>query len=158
MPELVRRFPNITVVDVSAILAQLRNILDQVARAVQFIFLFTLAAGAVVLYGAVAASYDERRHELAILRALGGVRRQLGQALWVEFAAIGALAGLLASCGSLIIGMAVARQVFSLELAPSLGVIPLATMGAAIAVALVGRGAAAGLFRASPLESLRAAG
>src|SRR5690606_32608376 len=50
---LVQRFPNLTVIDVGQILRQLRAVIDQVAQAVQFVFLFTLAAGVVVLYAAL---------------------------------------------------------------------------------------------------------
>ena len=50
---LVRDFPNITNVDVSASIAQVQGVLDQVMRAVEFLFGFTLAAGLVVLFAAV---------------------------------------------------------------------------------------------------------
>jgi putative ABC transport system permease protein len=89
----VRDFPNLTVIDVAAILRQLQSIMEQVARAVQFVFLFTLAAGVIVLYAALASAAEERRYELAVMRALGGRGEQLRRALLAEFAAIGALPG-----------------------------------------------------------------
>jgi putative ABC transport system permease protein len=88
---LIRDFPNLTVIDVAAILRQLQSIMDQVARAVQFVFLFTLAAGVIVLYAALASAAEERRYELAVMRALGARREQLRRALLAEFAAIGGL-------------------------------------------------------------------
>ncbi len=94
--DLVRQFPNLTVIDVAALVRQLQTTLDQVARAVQLVFGFALLAGLVVLYAALQASAGERNHELAVLRALGGRRRQLHQALFAEFATLGAIAGLLA--------------------------------------------------------------
>jgi putative ABC transport system permease protein len=69
-----------------------------VARAVQLVFGFAVLAGLAVLYAALQASADERRHELAVLRALGARRSQLASALLAEFAVLGALAGLLAGC------------------------------------------------------------
>jgi putative ABC transport system permease protein len=78
---LVREFPNLTVIDVAAILRQLQSIMDQVARAVQFVFLFTLAAGVIVLHAALATAAEERRYELAVMRALGARREQLRRAL-----------------------------------------------------------------------------
>jgi hypothetical protein len=98
IPELVRRFPNITVIDVAALVRQLHATIDQVARAVQLVFGFAVLAGLAVLYAALQASADERRHELAVLRALGARSRQLAAALLAEFAALGALAGLLGRC------------------------------------------------------------
>ena len=68
---LVREFPNLTVVDVAAIVRQLQSVLDQVAQAVQFIFLFTLAAGIAVLHAALGTAFAERRFELAVMRSLG---------------------------------------------------------------------------------------
>jgi putative ABC transport system permease protein len=68
---LVRAFPNITNVDMSATLAQVQGVLDQVIRAVEFLFAFTLAAGLVVLFAAVTATREERAREFAIMRAVG---------------------------------------------------------------------------------------
>lgn len=86
--QLVRAFPNLTVIDVGAILRQLQHIMDQVAQAVQFVFLFTLIAGVIVLYATFATAADERRYELAVMRALGARRDQLRRALLAEFAAV----------------------------------------------------------------------
>jgi hypothetical protein len=91
IPELVRAFPNLTVIDVAALVRQLHATIDQVARAVQLVFGFAVLAGLAVLYAALQASSDERRHELAVLRALGARSRQLSSALLAEFAALGAL-------------------------------------------------------------------
>ena len=66
------------VVDVAAIVRQLQTIIGQVAQAVQFVFLFTLAAGIIVLYAALASAADERRYELAVMRALGARRGRRG--------------------------------------------------------------------------------
>lgn len=112
---LTREFPNLTVVDIGSILKQIQSVLDQVIRAVEFLFLFTLAAGALVLYAALIGSQDERTREAGLLRALGATRRQLSRAQWIEFALIGALAGFLAASGAAAIGWALARYVFHFE-------------------------------------------
>ncbi|WP_294271051.1 FtsX-like permease family protein, partial [Propionivibrio sp.] len=114
---LIREFPNLTVVDVAAIVRQLQAIMDQVAQAVQFIFLFTLVAGIIVLYAALASAAEERRYELAVMRALGARREQLRRALLAEFAAIGGLAGLIAAFGALAVGQFLANRVFQFEVA-----------------------------------------
>ncbi len=109
---LVQRFPNITVIDTGAIFRQVQDIVDQVVRAVEFLFVFTLAAGVLVLYAALLSSRDERTREAALLRALGASRRQLTRAQLAEFAGIGALAGLLAAAGATVVGWALATHAF----------------------------------------------
>lgn len=153
---LVARFPNLTVIDVGAILRQLQDVMGQVARAVQFIFLFTLAAGAIVLYGALTTAFDERRYELAIQRALGATGAQLRRALLAELAIIGALAGLVAGGGAALVGHLLASRVFQLDLGFDPWLLPLAT-GTGMALSLgVGWLGMARLLEAPPLLALRA--
>ena len=95
--ELVERFPNLTVIDVEAMLAQVRDTADQVSMVVQVVFWFSLAAGILVLLAAISASQDERLLEGGVMRVLGGSRRQLRLAQASEFAAIGLLSGLVAA-------------------------------------------------------------
>ena len=152
---LVRAFPNLTVIDVTAMLRQLQVVTDQAARAVQFVFLFTLAAGIVVLHAALASAIEERRYELAILRALGARLGQLRLAVLAEFAAVGALAGLIAALASMAFGQVLARAMFSLNLAPSWWLPPAALCGGALLVVAAGGVAAARLLRQTPLDALR---
>ena len=109
---LSQRFPNMTVVDTSAILRQVNAMMDQVIRAVQFVFLFALGAGVLVLYAALLATQDERVHEAAVMRALGASRAQVLAAQRAEFLALGLVAGVLAAVGATAIGFAIAQQVF----------------------------------------------
>ena len=153
---LVGEFPNLTVIDVAAILRQLQSIMDQVARAVQFIFLFTLAAGVIVLHAALASAAEERRYELAVMRALGARREQLRRALLAEFAAIGGLAGLIAALAAMGVGQFLARQVFRFEVAIDPWLPLAATCCGAILVTAAGWFAAARLLHSAPLEALRA--
>ncbi len=157
IPELVRRFPNITVIDVAALVRQLHATIDQVARAVQLVFGFAVLAGLAVLYAALQASADERRHELAVLRALGARRRQLSSALLAEFAALGLLAGLLAGIAASLIGWGLARFAFRLDYLPQ---VELWFVGAAVGMALVlvaGWLGVAPMLRRSAMLTLRAA-
>jgi putative ABC transport system permease protein len=112
---LVREFRNLTVIDTGAVLAQIRSVLDQVSRAVQFVFVFALAAGVLVLYAALSATQDERGHEAALVRAFGAARRQLWQAQLFELSALGSIAGLLAGLGASAIGWLLAHQVLHFE-------------------------------------------
>lgn len=110
--QLTRDFPNLTVMDVGAIVKQLQDVLDQVITAVEFLFLFTLTSGVLVLYAALAGSQDLRMREAALLRALGATRSQLSQAQWVEFILVGSLAGLFAAAGASAIGWVLATFAF----------------------------------------------
>ncbi len=109
---LVRQFPNITNVDMASTLAQVQQVLDQVIRAVEFLFVFTLAAGLVVLFAAVTATREERAREYAIMRAGGARASLLRQVQRAELAGVGLLAGFLASAVAMAIGWALARYAF----------------------------------------------
>ncbi|MDT8989458.1 FtsX-like permease family protein [Curvibacter sp. APW13] len=112
---LVRRFPNVTNVDMTLTVNQIQRVLDQVIRAVEFLFGFTLAAGLVVLFAAVTATREERAREFAIMRAVGARNSLLRQVQRAELAGVGALAGLLASVVALAVGWALARYVFEFD-------------------------------------------
>ena len=66
--ELVAAFPNITVIDVGALVTQVREIMTRVVEAVQFVFLFTLAAGVIVLVAALKATQAERLYDAVIMK------------------------------------------------------------------------------------------
>jgi len=158
MNALTQRFPNLTVVDVSAVLRQFQAVLDQVVAAVQFVFLFAVAAGLVVLYAALAATEDERRREAALLRSLGALKRQVRAAYRVEFLLLGLVAGLLGAIAATAIGELLAYRVFRLNIQPNYW---LAALGPAAGVALVMASAALGLrrtFSSPPSVTLREAG
>src|SRR5690606_5046302 len=97
---LVQTCPNLSVIDVAAVLAQVEEVTGKLALIVQFVFGFALLAGLVVLYAALQATHDERDHELAVLRTLGARNALLRQAMLTEFAVLGAVAGLLAGVAS----------------------------------------------------------
>jgi putative ABC transport system permease protein len=109
---LTRQFPNLTVIDVSGIIRQLQEVLDQVVTAVEFLFLFTLASGVLVLYAALMGSTAERTREAGLLRALGATRGQLASAQRIEFVLVGGLSGLLAASGAAALGWALAEYQF----------------------------------------------
>jgi putative ABC transport system permease protein len=88
---LVQRNPNILAIDVGDLVRQVQGIMDSVSRAIEFVFLFTLAGGLLVLQAAIASTQDERRFDAAILRTLGASQRQLAAAQAAEFLLLGAL-------------------------------------------------------------------
>jgi putative ABC transport system permease protein len=116
---LSREFPNITSIDVSTQIAQVQRVLDQVIRAVEFLFGFTLAAGLVVLFAAVTATREARAREFAVMRALGAGGRLLAQVQRAELLGVGALAGVLASLAAIAVGWGLARYAFDFSWNPS---------------------------------------
>lgn len=112
LAELVRQYPSVTVLDVEALMGKVREIMDRVIAAVEYVFLFTLAAGLVVLYAAIQATLDERRFESAVLRTLGARRKVVRESLLAEFATLGLLAGVLAAAAATLLGFVLAQQVF----------------------------------------------
>jgi putative ABC transport system permease protein len=113
--QLVRTFPNITEIDLTSTLNQVQAVLDQVIRAVEFLFGFTLAAGVVVLFAAVTATREERAREFAIMRAVGAGSALLRQVQRAELAGVGLLAGFLASVVASVVGWALAKYAFGFE-------------------------------------------
>ncbi|MFT4266900.1 MAG: FtsX-like permease family protein [Xenophilus sp.] len=134
---LVRQFPNVTNVDMSATIAQVQRVLDQVIRAVEFLFGFTLAAGLVVLFAAVTATREERAREFAVMRAVGARAALLRRVQRAELAGVGLLAGLLASIVASVIGWGLARWVFEFSWTAS----PLVPLAGGVAGALLALGA-----------------
>ena len=155
---LVNQFPNLSVIDIAAVLAQVQAMMDKLIVVVQFVFGFSLAAGLVVLFAALQATHDEREYELAMLRTLGARNNQVRHALMAEFLALGAVAGVLAGIGASAIGWVLADQVFRMDYVP--GVLPVSA-GAALGALGVLAGGWVGVRRLlgrPPLASLRALG
>jgi len=116
--QLVQKFPNLTIFDVDAIMAQVRRIIERVALAVEYVFVFTLLSGLMVMFAAIHSSRDERIHEAAILRTLGARRSQLLGSLLLEYTGLGLLSGLVAAVSAGVVGMVVAERIFQLSYLP----------------------------------------
>ncbi|MCX7232005.1 MAG: ABC transporter permease, partial [Burkholderiales bacterium] len=154
---LVRRFPNITNVDMSSTFAQVQRVLDQVTRAVEFLFAFTLAAGLVVLFAAVTATREERAREFAILRAMGARSSLLRQVQRAELLGVGLLAGLLASLVASVVGWALAHYVFQFEWVVSLWVPLWGSLSGALLALAAGWWGLRDVLRRPVVETLRRA-
>ena len=114
MNQLVVAFPNFLVIDVATIITQVQKVIEQVTKAVEFVFLFTLLAGIIVLYAAVISTQDERIYEAAIFRTLGARSSQLISAWTVEFVILGGLSGLFASIGASALGYVIGKYTLNL--------------------------------------------
>ncbi|MCI0504983.1 MAG: FtsX-like permease family protein, partial [Gammaproteobacteria bacterium] len=138
LDELVRRFPNLTVIDISVVMNQVRTIMERITRTVEFVFLFTLLAGLTVMYAAIHSTLDQRIRENAILRAIGASRNRLLHGLAAEFAVMGLLAGLLASFCASLAGFVLADRVFELEYQLNLSLWIVGILGGMLGVGAAG--------------------
>ena len=152
---LVKAFPNITNVDMSATLAQVQRVLDQVIRAVEFLFGFTLAAGLVVLFAAITATREERAREFAIMRAVGARASLLRQVQRAELAGVGLLAGFLASVVALAVGWGLARYVFDFNWTGSWTVPVLGSLAGAVLALSAGWWGLRAVLNTPVVETLR---
>jgi putative ABC transport system permease protein len=155
--DIVRRFPSVSVIDIGAILDQVRRSMDRAALAVQYVFLFTLAAGITVLLAAIQATRDERMFESAVLRTLGARRGVVLQGVAAEFTALGLLAGTLAAGGASAIGYLLATRVFELNYSPSAPLWISGLLAGAAIVGVSGTLAVRSVVNQSPVATLRGA-
>jgi len=156
MDDLVRRFPNLLVIDVAAILAQVQRVMDQVVKAIEFVFLFSMVAGLLVLFAALGSTHDEREFDAAVMRTLGASSRQLRTVLAAEFALIGALAGLLAAVGATAIGYVLADRVLNLPYTINPWVWLAGLLIGAVGVTVAGLVGTARVLRTPPMQVFRA--
>ena len=154
---LVRQFPNITNVDMASTINQVQRVLDQVIRAVEFLFAFTLAAGLVVLFAAVTATREERAREFAIMRAVGARASLLRQVQRAELMGVGLLAGFLASAVAVGVGWGLARYVFDFAWTASLWVPLAGALAGAVLALLAGWWGLREVLRRPVVETLRRA-
>ncbi len=154
---LLQQFPNVTSVDLRASFTQVQKVLDQVIRAVEFLFAFTLMAGLLVLTAAVTSTREERKREFAIMRALGATGRLLSQVQTAELMGVGLMAGFLASLVAELVGWGLARFVFEFEWTASLWVPVAGALTGAVLAWVAGWWGLAEVLRQPVSQTLRQA-
>lgn len=158
MSALVQAFPNLTVMDVGAILAEVRRLLDRLTWAIEAVFGFSLAAGVLVLWAATLATHDERALDAAMLRTLGASYRQLRTIALAEFVWLGGVAGGLAALGALGLSAVVSVQMLEVPMRLNLWLLPIGVGGGAVMATLAGWPTTRRLLRVPPLWVLRQLG
>ncbi len=152
--ELVRAYPGVSLLNVDAILGQVRELLTQVTRAVELVLVFVLLAGVSVLYAALTASRPVRAHESGLLRVFGAGNRMLSRVQGAEFAILGLASGLM---GALLAELATAAIYLAwFDMAPRLHLwlwlaLPL---GGALLIGVIGHLLSRDLRRQAPAASL----
>lgn len=154
--DLVLQFPNVTVIDVRAILEQVQGVLDKVTLAITIVGLLVLLSGGLILIGAVAMTKFQRTYEAAILKALGASTRAVGTMLVIEYGVLGTLAGAVGAVGAIVFTWALSRYAIDLPWHPDGGMAAIGLVATALLVAAIGVGASLDVLRRKPLATLRA--
>ena len=155
LDKLVREFTNITLIDIETIMQRVRGIIDRVALAVEFIFLFTLLAGLAVLYAAIQSNQDERRFESAVLRTLGASKKVLMLGLIAEFTMLGALSGLLAGLAATSLAWLLAEFIFRFDYQFDFSVALTGLISGILIVVIAGILGTRSVLTTPPVETLR---
>lgn len=152
---LVREYPNLSVIDIDAVLNQVRSTVDQVSRVVESVFYFSLLAGLLVLIAAVQASQDERLQEAGVMRVLGASKKQLRLAQATEFSSLGLLAGTVAALAASTIAGLITVQVFNLPWRFETTLLLYGIVGGTLLALVTGLWATRRVTEAPPNETLR---
>src|SRR5450759_2335032 len=152
---LIKKFPNLLLIDTEAMIEQVRHIMDQISQTMSAMFMFTLLSGVAVLYAALLATQDERIHEAAILRTLGADSRYLRRLHLSEFAVLGLLSGLFSAAGAVLLGWVLARFVLEIPYQTGIAIWLIGGLGGMTVVMLAGWLATRQVVRMPPLAILR---
>ena len=155
MDALVREYPNLSVIDIDAVLNQVRRTVDQVSRVVESVFYFSLLAGLLVLIAAVQSSQDERLQEAGVMRVLGASKKQLRLAQATEFGSLGLLAGSVAALAASAIAGLITVQVFDLPWRFETSLLLYGVLGGTLLALVTGLWATRRVTEAPPNETLR---
>jgi putative ABC transport system permease protein len=152
---LLREFPTMTVIEVDAIIEQIKTIITQVTMAIELVLGLILISGALVLLASIQASMDERFKQHAILRTLGAGRRLVMGSLVIEFCVLGLFAGVLAAIGAEITVYGLEEQIFELDYEPNPMLWLLGPVIGAVLIGLIGTIATLKVVRTPPTIVLR---
>jgi len=155
LADLVRRFPNITVIDIDVIINRIRTLMERVSVAVEFLLGFTLVIGAIIMLTALKSTEDERRHETALLQTLGARRRWILRGNLAEFALMGLIAGVIAGVAATLTGQWLAQKVFKFEYSFTPMPIFIGLAIGLVFISLIGLLASNRVLSQSPIDTFR---
>ena len=153
--QLVRTYPNVSVIDVRDIIASIRDVIENVTVGVTVVGLVTLVGGILILVGAVAMTKFQKVYEAAIYRTLGASSRLVAAMLAVEYGLLGLLAGTLGAVGGAALSWGLSRHLFNIDWLPAPGLLVTGILGAALVVSVVGVASSLDVLRRKPLATLR---
>jgi putative ABC transport system permease protein len=152
---LVEAYPNVTAIDVSVVLATVRDVVANATMAISIVGGVTVVGGLLILVGAVSMTKFQRLYDAAIYRTLGASTRRLAAMVTIEYGMLGTLAGLLGAVGALGLSWAVATQLFGIDWRPDWLALGLGVVLAGVVVSLIGLVSSADVIVRKPLGTLR---
>jgi putative ABC transport system permease protein len=155
--QLLGKHPNVAVLELDRMIAQMKSIIKQVTDAVMLVLLLSVAAGGLVLLSAVSSSIDNRKQENGLLRAFGSSKSLILGSVLVEFAVIGVLAGSVAIIASELILVALQTMVLNAPVRPHYWYWFLSPVASAILLAVLGCFACRHVVTTPPSTVLRGA-
>ena len=150
-----RAFPNVTLVRVREALGELNAILQALANGIAIASLVTVAAGILVLAGAIASGHRARLYDAVVLKVLGATRARLAAVYAVEYGVLGVLAGITALGAGILAAWAVAKYVIDIPLVIAPAALAITIVGGAAATLLLGLVSGFAALGAKPAERLR---
>lgn len=155
--EIGRKFPTVTILELDQLIERIRTVMVQVSKAVELVLVLILVAALLVVASLVNTTMGERRRESALLRAMGAGRKLVAGSLFVEFAVLGALAGLVAVVGAEMIVLGMQQRVFQIEMQPHPWAWVLTPLIGALLIGALGYLQSLKTIRVAPIEALRQA-
>ncbi len=152
---LIKHYPAITVLDVDLLLQQIKRILTQLTAAINYLLYFALIAGFLVLFAAVQTTLDSRIYSGVLMRTLGARRRFLQIIQWIEFSALGFIAGILAVSMAQLVIYALYHWILKLDFSINLGLCLIFPLASALLIGLAGFWGTRSVVNQSPMKVLR---
>lgn len=153
--KIVADFPNISAIDISIALASVQEFLDKISMAIQFMALFSIITGLIVLASSISISRKQRTKESVLLRTLGAVKRQVSSIQTIEYV----LLGLLATLTGLILAMAASWSLayfyFDLAFVPDMTALAILSLIIILAATIIGWTGSRHIYKSSPIDVLR---
>jgi putative ABC transport system permease protein len=152
---LLQRYPSVTLLDISELMARVRAIVDRASVALQFFFLFALVSAGIVLLAAIQTGKNEREVESSLLRALSASTGQLYRVHVLEYSLMGCLIGFFAASIASLAGWAISEYFFDMEFHLSLDVWLYSLASACLVLTLAGILVSRRVYNVSPMKVLR---
>ena len=153
--DIVRRFPNISSLDLTLVRQTIGAIVDRVTLAIRFLGLFSLAMGVPVLFSAVAATRRARLREGVLLRTLGASRAQVARVLLAEYGALGALGALTGMVLAFAGAWGLTRFVFKDTFDPAVGPTFAIAAGMLLLTMAIGLLTSRDVYKETPMAAIR---
>jgi putative ABC transport system permease protein len=155
LKQLLQRYPSVTLLDISELMARVRGIVEKASVALQFFFVFALVSAIIVLLAAIQTGRHEREVESSLLRAMGANTGQLYRVHILEYTLMGALIGFFSAGFASIAGWAISEFFFDIEFQLSARVWIYSMVSSTVVLSLAGTMVSRRVYNVSPMKVLR---